>query len=1009
MRKQLLIALSILLLGGGGTLAWYFWPQQEAPAPPPPSYQTIPFLASDTLWVDSVFNTLSLEQKIGQLLHVRTSVGAAEEDSLVLWLNKGYLGGVHLQQAHLTDQVLLTNTLRNTTSLPLFVSSDEPIHKGVKHHRIHEAAIHNDSTLHLIDSTRIVAWKSLGINLVVGPTLRLSPHDTAIHYNPFAVDTLRKLQRDLTFFKALEAANLLGVVNAFDTYQDYRQDTLNLRDSILHRYTYFTHEGTGALMVHDSVSAPYPKAELDQGHLKKHCLDYLHFEGLILSNAIFPDTAADPYFERLYAGVDVLFVEDSIPQIIQHIEQLYSDGRLSEQHLTHKVKKVLKAKYWTAQHQVDSLEETAASHSHESAWREVITRSALEQSMVLVNNAEEYLPIRTIRNDSMLMVLTIGNSRTDRFNSRVADYSIRRLRRLKVKDGVAIKPLSKSWAKYNPVLLNLNDVQVDPARDSAFIQSLETLAEKTELVITNFGNPQNIVALENLPVLLQSWKNSPLEQDLACQVLFGGIPAKGQLPLPLGQYPYRHGILQDSAVRFKYTIPEELGIDNDSLYKIDQIVNTVMDRKATPGCQVLFAKEGKVFYHKSFGFHTYRKNEVVAKDDLYDLASITKIAATTLLAMQQYEQGRYQLHEQLEKHLPDTLQYTNLSGLTFHEILTHRTGLSSGMNILKFLQYQTDSVGRFDRYFCDAPDDTLYKVLIADSMWMDSSYHDTIWVDLNQQWIDKSKRYKYSDANYNLLYFLIRSWMPPRLQYDHLADSLFYAPLGLQTMGYRPRERFALDRIVPTENEKYWRYQLLHGHVHDPTAALLGGVAGNAGLFSNANDLAILHQMLLNGGTYGRHRFFKQETVELFTKKQDNGHRGLGFNKPLGDSTGIVAYDAPTSTYGHTGFTGTCAWVDPDLELVYVFLSNRVHPKATNKTLVRNGTRKRIHQVIYDQLKPTALPETEAVSDTTFSASISSVSWWQNEQTCANDSHFAIEKHGSFWAALPSFCASFWA
>jgi CubicO group peptidase (beta-lactamase class C family) len=411
-------------------------------------------------------------------------------------------------------------------------------------------------------------------------------------------------------------------------------------------------------------------------------------------------------------------------------------------------------------------------------------------------------------------------------------------------------------------------------------------------------------------------------------------------------------------------MPEEVGICADSLKRIDYIAQTVILRKATPGMQILVAKQGKVFYHKAFGYHTYSKKIPVKLTDIYDLASLTKTTSTTLAAMRMYEEQRFKLNDSLKDYLPDTLKYTSLNDVTFKEILTHRTGLSSGMNILKFLQYTNDSVGQFDRYFCDWQDDTVFKVMVAENIWMDTAYADSIWVDLTSQWIDQSRPYKYSDANFNLLYFLLRSMAEEATFFDKYVHKEFYKPLGLQTMGFLPLERFPLSRILPTEDEKYWRRQLLQGYVHDPTAALMGGVAGNAGLFSNANDMAIVYQMLLNGGEYGGKRYFEESTVKLFTEKANNGHRGLGFNKPSpGAKKGIIAPDAPMASFGHTGFTGICAWVDPENELVYIFVSNRVHPKSMNKKLVQNGTRKRIHQVIYDQiLPPEIIPVLDSVA-----------------------------------------------
>ena len=235
--------------------------------------------------------------------------------------------------------------------------------------------------------------------------------------------------------------------------------------------------------------------------------------------------------------------------------------------------------------------------------------------------------------------------------------------------------------------------------------------------------------------------------------------------------------------------------------------------------------------------------------------------------------------------------------------------------------------------------------------------------ELNQIWLDRSKPYKYSDVNMNTLYMMFKSIIQknPRdfgfmdmqeelSERDLFVDLLyksFYEPLGMERTLYKPLIKYDVNSIVPTEDESYWRKQLLQGHVHDPNAALMGGIGGNAGMFSTTNDLVKLCQMLLNKGYYHNERYFKAETVEKFTSAQENSSRGLGFNKRTITTTGYGMADSSSiMTYGHTGFTGTCFWIDPDEDLVYIFLSNRVHPKVNNR-IYEYGIRKSIHNSAY--------------------------------------------------------------
>jgi hypothetical protein len=320
-------------------------------------------------------------------------------------------------------------------------------------------------------------------------------------------------------------------------------------------------------------------------------------------------------------------------------------------------------------------------------------------------------------------------------------------------------------------------------------------------------------------------------------------------------------------------------------------------------------------------------------------------------------------------HLPDTLKDhlkypSTIRNLTFQELFIHKSGMPSGFPILQYMQYTNEEVGRFDKYYCDLAD-SVYCIEVAENFYLEEAYQDSMWLKLNQIWLDPAKEYNYSDVNMNTLYFMFKHLIqsnPDKFDFKNLEEDEikerdlyvdflyreFYEKLGMERTGYLPLKRFAKNEIVPTEDERFWRKQLLQGYVHDPNAALHGGVAGNAGVFSTTNDLAILAEMWLQDGTYGGQQFLKPETVQKFRSAQPNSHRGLGFNKPsLNTSAFGCADSAPVQTYGHTGFTGTCIWIDPVNHLTYIFLSNRVHPRVNNR-IYQYGIRRRAHQLAYD-------------------------------------------------------------
>ncbi|MCD4788388.1 MAG: serine hydrolase, partial [Bacteroidales bacterium] len=408
------------------------------------------------------------------------------------------------------------------------------------------------------------------------------------------------------------------------------------------------------------------------------------------------------------------------------------------------------------------------------------------------------------------------------------------------------------------------------------------------------------------------------------------------------------GINTKSINRLKYTIPEEVGIASENLKKIDSIVLYNIKEKATPGCQILIAKDGKVIYRESFGYHTYKKGNFVKNEDLYDIASLTKIAATTLSVMKLSDEGSLDIDRQLKKYLP-FLKNTDKGNIIIREMMAHQARLQPWIPFyLNTIKY-----GKPDTSLYRSSIEENYTVKVANKLYIRKDYEFTIYDSIISSKLRKRKEYKYSDLGFYLLKKSIGNIT--NQPFDNYVYANFYKPLGLQTICFNPTEQFKLSSIIPTENDKEFRKQLIHGYVHDPGAAMLGGVSGHAGLFSNANDLAVIMQMLLQNGEYGGKRYINSNTVAEFTKRQfplNDNRRGIGFDKPNTDDweNGPTCESVSIHSYGHSGFTGTYAWVDPEYDLVYIFLSNRIHPTSSNTKLLKMNTRTEIQQVIYDAI-----------------------------------------------------------
>jgi beta-N-acetylhexosaminidase len=616
------------------------------------------------------------------------------------------------------------------------------------------------------------------------------------------------------------------------------------------------------------------------------------------------------------------------------------------------------------------------------------SRETFAVSTILLKNEGEVIPFKRLKEKSFTL-LTIGNP-LPTFEKYLNYYTYCSSQHIRLTEDADLEELGF----FSPIIVALNHPQENRYEIHAL---LEKLRKKSEVVLVNFGDYEILKPMADYPAILQAPNSQIQAQEVAAQALFGGVALTRGVPEYIAEDLGLRRNYETEPTRLGYADPEYVGISSDSLMKIDQIIQEGIANYAMPGCQVLVAKSGKVIYNKTFGYHTYDRRRPVRENDLYDLASITKVAATTIASMKLYERGDLSLDSRLAdyfedatydavptkiydtvpylsyhifldsmKNNPEGVRYVNSDTIRYQDslmlvgryvnksnnrrmspvfkasmvdLLTHTSGLQASLPISSYQRFINSDL------YSNTYDDN-YSIPVANRFYLRNNYMDSLWNDTKSLRRRDSARYLYSCVNMILMQRVIDSIN--NVPINEFVEEEFYANLGMQTMCYNPRERFDPERLVPTASDR-WRGQLLCGTVHDPTAALMGGVSGNAGLFSNANDLAILSQMLLNGGTYGGEQYLADSTVDLFTKRV-RGHRGLGFDKPPRTTKYIIGESASLASYGHTGFTGTCFWVDPENDLVYIFLSNRIHPSVKNYRINEMRIRQRVHQVVYNAM-----------------------------------------------------------
>jgi CubicO group peptidase (beta-lactamase class C family) len=688
----------------------------------------------------------------------------------------------------------------------------------------------------------------------------------------------------------------------------------------------------------------------------------MQFHGLVFTDALNMKGVAKYYksgeleVKALQAGNDILLFSENIPVAIAAIKEALKNDLLSMKDIEKSCKKILMAKEWAGLNQQKPIAVENIVNDINNPSLEAFNHQLYDAAITLLQNKNNIVPLKSL-DTLQIATLCIGEKELNTFQKTVSLYT--KADHFNIKNPAlktAVDTIIESLKMYNLVLISLENVT--KKSDKNFGITPETIAlvnavQSCSKVIINLpGNPYSLMkfdSIKNIEGIIITYERNAYTLQKGAELIFGGVNSPGKLPVSIvGKYRAGEGINIGNPIRMSYVTPEDIGISSSYLLKADSLALAAIAEKATPGCQILAAKNGKVFYHKAFGNYTYEKTEPVDINTLYDIASVTKISATLFAAMQLYDLRKYNPEQALKDVLPIT-QQTNKGALIIKDILTHQAGLKP---FIPFYE-KTIKDSQLDSKIYSKKESKIYSVQIADSIFMKQVYKDTMYNQILHSSLKANAKYVYSDLGFYLTQMMcehlsgrsINQYMKP-----------IYRKLGAPNMGYLPLQRFPKKRIAPTENDILFRKQVIQGYVHDPGAAMLGGVAGHAGIFSNANDLAKLMQLYLNKGNYGGEQYITSATINYFSSCiacAEGNRRGLGFDKPEPDKSkeGPTCASASLSSFGHTGFTGTYAWSDPEHDLIFIFLSNRVYPDAENKKLSKLNTRTNIHQVFYDAIK----------------------------------------------------------
>ena len=656
----------------------------------------------------------------------------------------------------------------------------------------------------------------------------------------------------------------------------------------------------------------------------------------------------------MQAGNDMLLFPADVPVAISKIKEALDSGELTLEQIDSKCRRILEAKAWTGLADYKPIKRKGAYKDLNSAYAQSLERELVSQAITTIVNTSE---IRLWQSDTLKIAsLSFGEGTNNAFNSELSNYAKFDRFTIDYKPSFStLKKYANDLAEYDLVIVNWLNTSNKASRNynltAQASQLVNEIAQSTEVVLNVFANPYGLSAIpfpDKAHMVNIAYQDTKVTQKAVANYLAGTGGGGGQLPVSISEkFPAGYGLEAFAPVRLGFTTPESLGIDSQYLNKIDSIALAGIDAQAYPGCRVLAAKDGQVFYDKSFGNQTYESKIPVDANTVYDIASITKVVSSTAALMKLQDEGLVNVDYNLCDYLDvcDTSEYYNLN---LREMLSHYAKLRSWIPFY----LETIEGGKPNPRLYSAVKKEGYSVQVANDLYIMDAYRDSMLTEIYNTPLRAKQKYKYSDLGYYFIQKIVEQ--KTGLTLDEYVTKSFYAPMGLTSMGYLPLERIDLARIAPTEYDMLFRKQLVHGHVHDPGAAMTGGVGGHAGIFSTAYDLAVMMQMFMDRGYYGGRQYISPETIDYFTDCHycdDGNRRGIGFDKPTAAlDSGPTCNQATPESFGHSGFTGTLTWADPVHGIVYVFLSNRVYPNAENSKLLRMNIRTDIQQVIYGSL-----------------------------------------------------------
>jgi beta-N-acetylhexosaminidase len=1043
----------------------------------------------DQKWVDDQIAKMSIDHKIGQLLMPRgnNSGNPIDVAKLATWVKDYKIGGIVFFAGPPTNQVKVTNYLQSLSDIPLFIGEDFEWGLGMRldstdrfpYQMALGAMEGNEQLIEKMGNEIGRQCKRIGVHINYAPVVDVNNNinNPVINFRSFGSNKDNVAKKGLAYMKGLQSNKVIATAKHFpghgdtnvDSHHDLPviyHDTLRLNNIELMPFQKLINQGlsgvmTAHLVVPSLEQKPGLAATFSKNIVSNLLRKKMQFEGLTFTDAMdmkgavknFPNGQA--LVEAILAGNDILETFEDLPNAVNAIKAAVKEGVIPVALLDERVRKILKAKSWVGLNKYKPIDTNGLIEDLNSATSNLLNKEFAEASVTLIRNDDDVLPVKRL--DDKIAIVSIDANQETVFQAMSRNYGNITTFNLPIKSSdKSIDSLYEILKNYNQVIigLHLKEVRVSSkySLNESNKKAIHKFSNLSNSTLILFGNVLALSSLDckNYKSILLAYQDSKYTEDVASQIVFGGLGAKGKLPMTINSELLEGFGLSTKSIRMSYGLPEQVGIDSRILnFKIDSIMLLGLKEKAFPGGVVNIVKNGRSIFNKAYGFYTYEegvglnpiettnyifdksksdamdyfikpdpqesKNSVFENREssltkrvkhytLYDLASITKISTSALAAMILASEEKFSINDSFSKHLPILLS-SNKSGLTFLDMTTHRSGLKSWIpfwrnsidtintiqnaiildnSLDSFLVKKIIRPSFFRKLFggktkvevdfiqslktnpilftkalnsksitwklnsFNKRKSQSYNITIGDSLYMSNENQSKIFKDIEQSSLNKSQGYVYSDLHYYYYPQLVKNIT--NLNFEDYVGKVF-SEIGASTMTFNPLDKFAKSLIAPTEYDSLFRKELIHGSVHDEGAIMMGGISGHAGLFGNANDLSKLMLLYLNKGSYGGKRYFKTEIIDQFTDYQfpnEKNRRGIFFDKKDLDNSNNAPSLFSSKSYGHSGFTGTFTWTDPDLNLIYVVLTNRVYPTRENKKISDLNIRSAIGNAIIE-------------------------------------------------------------